>query len=361
MRDKLQNFILWLKEKKWIVAGGTLLLFLLILSLFIIKSQQPKLVPQPQQGKVPSSSQPSSETKFPPQVSFQSYDNKASLPTVPQTVNSYTLKANYSVEEAKELGKKLGMTEVKVPDDRFVILYNMTDMNSRGILTFDRVTGGISFQSYGVIKTNSPNPEGPQDTARRFLTSLNLLDPTISCPITYQRKALTGVTFVECHRDWSLVGLPILNNIGVLNIPESKSLSSLAIGQTDQYSPDDPSITTVSTGNGDGKARPNDFNTITIGVTEDGRILSLESNMRKITETKQYSSSDLLSPDEAFNQFISHKAKFSLTIPAGSGSVDWAKVYPNNKADGKKAVITDYLLTYLENPGQAPQDKLVPM
>lgn len=33
---------------------------------------------------------------------------------------------------------------------------------------------------------------------------------------------MEGVTFIECHRDWSLVGSSILNFVGALNIPEGK-------------------------------------------------------------------------------------------------------------------------------------------
>ncbi|MBI3443585.1 hypothetical protein HY008_02855 [Candidatus Woesebacteria bacterium] len=314
---RLQSVFLQLQEKKLSVAIGVILLLVLLSILLLSRSQQ-KGETKPQPSKLSQQSAPSAKPSPlpPPKVFFETYENKSSLPTVPETVNGYTLKTNYTLAEVIAFGKKLGLTEVKTPDDKFVILYNLTDMNNRGILTFNRETGGISFQSYGVHKAKDSWDGGPaqrgllpgvrkqvdvEGSTQRFLSNLGILDPTIVCPITYQKKGLEQITFVECHRDWKKVELPILNAIGVLNIPENKPLASLAVGQTDENTPADPSIISVSIAppsqepirspgrrdlGQDGKARPNDFNTITVGVTPDGRILSIESNLRAIKETR---------------------------------------------------------------------------
>lgn len=132
------------------------------------------------------------------------------------------------------------------------------------------------------------------------------------------------------------------------------------MGSVDENTPEDTSIINVSTGD-NGKIRPNDFNTITVAVTDDGRILSIESNLRQIIASNLVTQAELLTPQEALDQFINHRSQLSLTIPSGAGSLDLNKVYPGNKAQAKQATITDYLLTYLEKPGQATQQALVPM
>ncbi|MBI3443593.1 hypothetical protein HY008_02895 [Candidatus Woesebacteria bacterium] len=263
MQEKLQSVFLWLQERKLFVAIGVILLLVLLSVLLLFKNQQTgETKPQPSKLSQLSETSPKPSPLPPPKVYFETYENRTPLPTVPETVNGYTLKTNYSLDEAKEFGKILGLTEVKTPDDKFVILYNLTEMNNRGILTFNRETGGISFQSYGVHKakvathglgaipstsnsTQEPilnNSRLTKPYAEDFLNELGLWDATLSCPISYEKKGLPGVTFVECHRDWSKVELPILNAIGVLNIPESKRLTDLALGGVDENTPNDSSI-----------------------------------------------------------------------------------------------------------------------
>lgn len=373
---------MFVRRRSLLIIGLLLLIILFTLSLIVNLREKAEVATSPPSQR--QATLPEDTSRPLPKVYFATYEKPTSLPSVPPEVKRYVFKTNYTLDEVKEFGKKFGLSEAKIPDDRLVIMYNMVDTNNRGILTFDRVTGGISFQSYGVhrpkdtsgVAEGLPRGGGTKEAiAQQFLTDLNLWDPTITCPITYERKGLEGVTFVECHRDWGKVGLPILNTVGILNISESQSLTSLALGQAAPDAPLDATVANISIlsspsyssyppfhpSTQEGKARPSDFNTITVGVTQDGRILSLESNMRKIVETKQYTANDLLTPEEALQQFINHKSSFSLTIPAGSGSVDWNKVYPGNKADSRKAVITDYLLAYLEKPGQSSQDSLVPV
>lgn len=267
--------------------------------------------------------------------------------------------------EVLTFGQRLGLDQYKAPDDKFVVLYNLADSQNRGLLTFNRETGEFSFQSWGThqaVKTPRGWPEDSpevEELAKSFLSSLGVIDQTVSCPITYQRKEMEGVTFVECHRDWSLAGLPILNFVGVLNIPEERSLASVALGSVDENFPDDPSIINTSTGD-DGKVRPNDFNTTTVAVADDGRILSIDSNLRQIASATTAGQNQLLTPQEALGQFLNHRSQLSLTIPAGAGFVDLAKVYPENLAQAKKATITDYLFTYLEKPAGVSQSTLVP-
>jgi hypothetical protein len=293
-----------------------------------------------------------------PQVFFDTYEKQAENPIIPVNIKSYTLKTYYTNEETLEIGRKFGLDQYKEKDN-YITMYNLTDMNNRGILSFRKDTGAFVFQSFGSHK--APKYESKTEQVRSFLLNNGLIDNTVSCPITYQVKGASG-TNVECHRDWTNTSLPILNTIGIMNVPENKRLSALLIGTTDLNSSPNPNIINTSTGE-DGKSRPNDFNTITVKISDDGNILSIESNLRPVKLSSNIQKGELLSPDEAYSQFAAHQSQFSLTNPVGETQkkLNWEKVYPENKASGQKAIITDYILTYLENPASLVQNYLVPM
>ncbi|MDP2959780.1 MAG: hypothetical protein Q8N71_00015, partial [candidate division Zixibacteria bacterium] len=289
------------------------------------------------------------------------------MPVVPSLVKAYTFKTNYSLKESLAFGGKFGLYEYQ-PEGDFVIFHNFTQPENIGILTFNLKTGSYFLQSYGSLKVDSPPGTPPTESVRNFLLTRGLIDETVLCNITYQNKEINQVfantppTYIECHRDWEKVGLPILGFPGVLNIPEGQRLTDITktyVGRIEETAPDDPNIINTSTKQ-DGKIRPYDFNTLTVLLAQDGRILNIESNLRPITQAKDNTPPDLLTPQEALDQFLSHNSQLSLTIPAGSGVVDWKKVYPDNQAKAKKATIQDYLLTYLEKPSQVEQTNLVP-
>jgi hypothetical protein len=83
--------------------------------------------------------------------------------------------------------------------------------------------------------------------------------------------------------------------------------------------------------------------------------------MRRILSKSQKSREDLVTPEEALKRFNENGGDFSLTVPAGTGPVSWQNVYPGNQAKTKNAIITDYILSYLENPADVKQKSLVAM
>ncbi|HLD01904.1 MAG TPA: hypothetical protein VJC10_03415, partial [Patescibacteria group bacterium] len=152
------------------------------------------------------------------------------------------------------------------------------------------------------------------------------------------------------------------NIAGLLNIPITTKLSSLIIGSVSSTSPVDLPVTNVSTGAGaNGKARPNDFNTATVGVLADGSIASIVSNIRVIDKTDPLIQADFISPTEAFEKIKTNSSDVFLTLPQGSGVVDWATIYKDNKAIADTATVTEYVLSYLEKPAADQQTYLTPM
>ncbi|MBM4402206.1 MAG: hypothetical protein FJ044_03110, partial [Candidatus Cloacimonetes bacterium] len=221
----------------------------------------------------------------------------------------------------------------------------------------------FSFQSFGIHKPKEPPTfSTPQAIAQSYLSELGLWDDTLVFTTTYQRTDLPGLTFVEFHRSWEKVGLPILNIVGMMNVPEEKRLSGIALASQNTNPPDDPRIINVSNGL-NGKERPNDFNTITVGVGNDGRILFIDSNLRKLEAMDSTTNLNftLKTPQEVLLELEQGKGIFSLIMPTGEGVLDFNKVYPENIAHGKKATINDFLFAYLEKANGVEQKFLQPM
>ena len=68
-----------------------------------------------------------------------------------------------------------------------------------------------------------------------------------------------------------------------------------------------------------------------------------------IEASVDFDQSDLYTPSEALNLFKSGSSTFSLVVPAEE-NVTWETVFPENTAYGLKADVSDFVLTYIENP-----------
>lgn len=300
-----------------------------------------------------------------PEVLFDEYKLNTSIPVTPAAVNIYTFKANYTLSEALDFTKKFDFKNLNQEEvsETTTVFYDNQTKDSRGILVVDRQTGSFSFQSFGVHKPKQATGfTTPQSIAQAYLAEVGLWDSTLIFTTTYQKEEIPGLTFVEFHRDWDKVGLPILNIVGSLNAPENTRLADAQIASQVENPPDDSSIINVSNGE-ESKERPNDFNTITVGVDNNGRILFIDSNLRKLEKIDSTSNLDfvLKTPLEVLAELQQGEGIFSLTNPSGEGELDFAKVYPDNTAHGEKATINDFVLTYLEKANGVEQKFLQPM
>lgn len=342
------------------LALGFIFVLLLVIAFIFSKNYQQKS-PQISQKPAPTSShQQTSPTFTAPKVIFDKYESNTGVVNLPTASKKYSIKSNFSFEEALSFGNRLGLSDFEKNNKGWAVVYNMKDKDKRGILTFNLVNGSFNFRSYGELKVpDSSLNQSKTLQAQSFIKTLGFTDTTIACPVTYQRKDAPNVNFVECHRDWTKLGAPLINLFGVLNISENTKLSTLSPGTLDKNMPANSLIYQVSNG-GDGKARPNDFNTITIGIYPDGTIHSVDSNLRWIAKENAIASNDLVSRDDAFTALENHKAEFSLNIPAGQGNFDWNLAYPDNTAHATKALIQDVSLAYVDKPLSASQDEYSP-
>jgi len=338
-------------QKKLLILGSIVMVFLAVL--FVIFSRQQRtLTPEVMVGEKtgeeqpsvnPAASLPVSEV---PSMTFAAYEAAAAdTLAVPATVKSYTFNSGFSLPFVSIIGQKLGLKENK-QEANTVLLYNSPESNNPAYLQFNLDNGKYEYNSYGSLAL----PEGPavNTRVRNYLLGLGLIDETVGCDITYQRTSISDATFVECHRDWNKAGLPIYNFIGLLNIPELSSLEQVKVGMVDEYTMDDTDIVNVSTGQ-DGKARPNDYNTVTAVVDGNGNLLRLTSNLRMIEASVDFAQNDLYTPSEALNLFKSGSSTLSLVVPADQKAA-WDTVFPENTAYNLKANVTDFVLTYIENP-----------
>lgn len=294
-----------------------------------------------------------------PKINFKSYKVDAVVPTFPQLATKYHYNTENLNRNIYSVAETLGLNQSNVKED-VIILFNSDDAQDRGMLAFNQKTGEVFFQSFGLhlIADDSATYE---DQALKVLETLGIADSTVSCPISYNRRSYQNLIFVECHRDWENVGLPIYNPVGIINIEESTPLNSLKLGYLSDDSYKDSEIINTTTGQ-DGLRRPTDFNSATIAIsTIDRRIVYLKSNIKPVLEQELYDQSGLISPQEAIESFKSNKSIFSLTIPAGEGLVDWNILYPSGIAESKEAVVTDFSLAYLDGFSQNSEKTLEPM
>lgn len=332
------------KRKLFIITGVFLLLGLVITAglLYAIFSKPKAMVTQKETAKEKTEVK---EVKTYPKFNF-TYGASPALANPKSELPSYILKSSFSESELASFGAKFGFPGVEKNENGFAHYSDFKNPKSRGFLVFDTRTGTFEFTNLSL--ENKIQNTDIKKGAEEFLGNIGLTDTLTDCSITYKSTVLPDVTYVECHRSWEALGVPLLNLPGVMNIPENKSLSTLKLGYNDTPI-ESPTIIDVSTGQ-NGVNRPNDFNTATFAVTKDGTILSLTSNLRWIESSSQ---SALITPDAAFTAFTQNRADQTVAVPAGNGNFEWNKVFPTGGVSGKNAQINDYQLIYIESePGQ---------
>ncbi|MFH0979506.1 MAG: hypothetical protein V1803_01000, partial [Candidatus Roizmanbacteria bacterium] len=283
-----------------------------------------------------------------PKAEFASWSQAPSPSYLPSSAAVYTFKQNYTQDDVQSLAKKLSLsgTVEKANDNLFVSEVNETN-NQSSTLLFNTTTNNFAYLSNkGIVLPATPKTV--QEKISLFLKNL-FFDPTLSITASYKKNDKPDITYFEIHRDWQKAGLPILNNIGLLNLSEDQFLSKLSLTGKTSDIPQDQNIY-QSSDNKDGLARQADFNTITIGVKDkEEKIISISSNLRQL-QTNKLSLIFLVSFDQAYQRLQNRQYQSLLTVPSGEGVTSFDKVYLDNKAIAKNAVITESFVAYLEKP-----------
>lgn len=368
--------ILNIDRKFFIIAGASLILLVLVLTTLIVSSKLKTKIISGKSSGTPSSFQQKTNQNsiFPsakkeqeqpqkilpfPKTQFASWSQAPNPLYQPTSVAIYYFKQIYSQEEVLSLAKKLSLSgNIEQVKDNLLVTEVDEVNNQSSTLIFNTETNNFAYLSTKGIPLPSLPNKTVQEKVNLFLKSL-FFDSTLSNAIFYKKKNKPDITYFEIHRDWQKAGLPILNSIGLLNLPEDQPLSTLSIASQTTDIPQDPDIY-QSSDNKDGLARQTDFNTITIGVQDkEGKVISLASNLRQL-ETNKLSLNSLDSFDQAYLRLKNNQSESILTTPSGTGTASFDKVYPGNIAIAKNAIITESFIAYLEQPPTVTQSTLSP-
>lgn len=215
-----------------------------------------------------------------------------------------------------------------------------------------------STDSFSIIATDGiPLGDGDRDNALvSFAQSLGYTGQTVTISASYKRQSTPDLTFYELRHSWAKLNAPYLSAYGIENTQGLTKPSTLNLtSQSDNWQ---KNADIVSTSDGtDGYNRRSDFNTLTIAVHDSSsRVYAVQSTLKHLNA----SGIDTTITYEAAKQLLDRKQEAILLVkPAGQGVVAWNKVFPNNRAQAKKAVIDDAVLAYLD-PTSLPSRTLEP-
>ncbi|OGK41114.1 hypothetical protein A3A74_02100 [Candidatus Roizmanbacteria bacterium RIFCSPLOWO2_01_FULL_35_13] len=351
------NFHKLQDKRVFYILAGTLVILLVLFVTLLNKQKKIRELANRSQNQNNNVGQPPLSLPL-PRAQFAGYTLQAELPSLPTSVKLSDLKTSYTTGEALDIATKIGFKNSVVDDGVNLVLVTNQEEDQQTMLSFNKTNGVFLFASELGYPSGGSNPES---AARSFLNKMGLMDDTLEVTATYKRESHPEVTFVELHRSWEKLGLPILNPVGALNLEETERLADVKLGVVEATAPDDPDITWSSDGF-EGKMRPNDFNTITVAVIDDNNtILSVMSNVKILAKTQvKESAQTLKTPEEAFAEVQTGKTSFSLVKPTGEGVFESMNVFPNSEAVGDNAVVTDVILTYIDDINQKSQTTLYP-
>lgn len=343
------------KSKYTLLLIGLALLILLIAAtgiwFFVTKAKTPAVPEAVTTTATPSpEKRPPASSKPLPQVTFRSWTSQTSLSANARSSFQWKL-VQPSSQLAQSIGSKLGVTQF-ASDQKFVKSVS-TQETDTSLFFYEIENGSFLYISQtGIPVQAAETEEVTGKTVLDFLKSIGFYDSQMSFAISYERTSKPGITYYEIHHDWGKTGLPILSELGTVSFPENTKLSSLRAGQPSELEDKDIIKTSDSS---DGKARAVDFNSVTVGV-KDNAVVYIKSKMRLLDSQ---SGINVISAAEALDKAKSGEYKSLISMPSGEGSIDWEKVYPGNTGIGD-AVITDSLLSYIEDPMRRNQEELTP-
>lgn len=336
------------KKKIFILVGSILVVLIALTGLLYAFFSNPKNTAI--KKDTPKEKTESLDIKIYPKFEF-TYMPLLEIPGTPPDLYEYTLKDSFTAEDIASLSSHFKLSNPSI-DRNVAIIKNTSDASTSGYLVLNTETGEFEYQNAGIaVKITGTDLKA---SAVQFLADLGLSE-AVQCDITYANKQVENTTFVECHRSWETMGAPLLNLAGLINVSEKISFSDLRLGYNSFPLPN-PDIVQVSTGQ-DGIERPNDFNTATFAIRNDGTLLSLKSNLRFIKEKQKVK---LISPDEALALFSQNKADTTLALPSGAGSFNWVSVFPKGKTATGNANISGIEISYKDNGPSQKQNTYTP-
>lgn len=287
-----------------------------------------------------------------PEIKIDKFVLTTELPQKPNSLQIYQVKNSFTPDDIQNLAYDLGFEIVDAVEDG-ASTSQLYDIDNEQYLGFHKSTGHFTFISEVGLLPDSP-ANTPSQTAKNVLAQLKLDHPSMQPYATYKRKDdRTDMIYVEMHANWSTIGAPIINPLGILNLGQDEPMSSLTIGKQKLRIPDENIIDTSD--NADGLARPNGFNTVTMKISEtDGKVYSMSYEAPHIINSESVTSSNIKSPVQAFSDYTKGKTSLGITGPNGSGTVSLADIYSGNTASSETVDVADIEIVYPQTNSSMP-------
>ena len=300
---------------------------------------------------------PAAEVKRAPNFDISKYLVDTAATKVSPADKIYTLKINYTETEVSKLARLL-LGEYQQDDTNSdIISYS----SLHGKLTFNKNTGAFNYQGIGFrLPFMITSDDLRQPLSDYLIKDMNIFDRFTKATAYYRREGSEGITYVEYHHDWDLIGAPILSMPAVPAMPETLSFQDLSLSTFADNDPKDNSIYFSS--DKPGFARRTDFNSATIAYNQEGYLLSIESNLRYIVkeESLEEKGLSLMNIGALGGELNNQGGYFRIALPAGEGIINLDKVFPDNTLKANTASVTDVALGYLEKPDGVEQKYLIP-
>ncbi len=356
-------------KNKFLLLASTLFVLLIVLLVLVVINNKPASVTPKQTATSTTggdttgsggTQMPKIAAVNPPTVMVNGWVGMTAPASVPTSASVYTFKTGYTMTEAQALAGQLGIQGKVQKNNNVVMVYSLPPGNdgTASILAYQLSNGTFIYTSSKGVAL--PTGASVEDKVMTFLKGIGVYDSTLTAVTTYKDKTQPGKLFVEVHRDWKKVGLPILNPMGLLNVPENEKLAALTLASKNSNLPQNSNIYATSDRT-DGYVRKSDFNTITLGVDEATQMVTeIKSGIRPFA-TAAPNTTSLLTFDQAVDKLKMGQYEFALVTPSGNGEeMPWDKIYPMNKAEAETATVTDSVVVYLEQPSSANQTQLIP-
>lgn len=203
---------------------------------------------------------------------------EAAVAENPQPESGFVLSTEEPTDSrAISLATALGLTEDDLVYVEDAVTYVQSDESVEPEFSYTIDTGTLSYTN----EEGWPLPP-VEDTAEAVITllkQLSLYDSSMTITATYQNEGTPGVTYYELHRDWDFLEMPVLYVPELSFLQETETMYDL----TYHINPLTDEAIIETTDNTDGQARPDSFNTITVGVRGDETVYSIDSTMRKVS------------------------------------------------------------------------------
>lgn len=258
-----------------------------------------------------------------------------------QAAALYPLKANFTVADFASISAQLGLAKSPTYENHERIYTGRDAGRESAVLYLQKQSGAFVYRAtdgIAVVPTglNQPEPQRMQQFVNRLIG-----DPIVRLTQTYQDSQDKSIIKYEFHRDQKLTRLPVVNLMGLFNIPAGKTLSDI-----------------IKPDNMADKPSGASFNSLVVG-TREGRIISIVSALRFPNHEVPVNNESLVPYIEAVRKLDANQYSDIRISPIG-GVPSYNELYPSETAELRSVTVTDSILAYLEEIPNAKQTVLVP-